>query len=282
MPERAGQRPEVSTTPPRGTTARVVLASTRNAFADMGAAFTPLSWTLGWLGRIVAQVVFFAMIGMLLGSPDRVRYLYIGSAVLATAMETLLVIPTTTRERYSGTLPLLVASPSRLWPVFLGRSVQWLPSGVGTATVALFVVGPAFGVTFTFASGVAAFGLLLLVALTTYGYGLALAALVLRFMRLRNWATNLSYTVMMLICGVMVPVSFWPVWVQALAQVFPLTHALESIRHLEDGTSNPGRALMHIGIALLVALAWYVVGALSLERLASSGRRHGTIEFAES
>lgn len=281
MPDLVLERAEPSTRLPRGTTFRVVAASMRNAWADFAAIYTPLTWTLGWLGRILAQVVFFALIGELLGSQDQVRFLYIGAAVLATAMEVLLVVSTTTRERYSGTLPLLVASPSRLWPVFLGRSVQWLPSGVGTATVALFVIGPAFGLRWTPTSGLAAFGVLVLIAVTTYGYALALAALVLRFMRLRNWATNLSYTLMMLVCGVTVPLAFWPAWVRAIGQLFPLTHALEAIRHLEDGTAEAGRALQHVGLAALTGLAWYVVGAWSLERLATTGRRDGTIEFAE-
>lgn len=278
----APARPPVGTALPKLTFARVVLASSRNAWADLAATFTPLTWTLGWLGRIVAQVIFYALIGNLLGSPERVRYLYIGAAVVATAMESLLVISTTTRERHSGTLPLLVASPTRLWPVFLGRSVQWLPSGVATATVALFVIGPWFGVRFTLGTGFAAFGVLLLVAITTYGYGLALAALVLRYMRLRNWATNLSYTVMMLICGVAVPLTFWPAWVQWAAQIFPLTHTLEAIRLLENGTSDAGVLLPHLGMSLLSALVWYAIGAILLERLAATGRRDGTIEFAES
>lgn len=277
-----GERPEVVTKPPRGTAARVVLASSKNAWADLAATFTPLTWTLGWLGRIIAQVIFYALIGSLLGSPERMRYLYIGAAVVATAMETLLVVSTSTRERYSGTLPLLVASPSRLWPVFLGRSVQWLPSGIATATVALFIIGPAFGVRFTLGAGFAAFGVLVLVAITTYGYGLALAALVLRYMRLRNWATNLSYTVMMLICGVTVPLAFWPAWVQWAAQLLPLTHTLESIRLLEAGAPDPLTILAHLGLAALTALAWYGLAAFLLERLATSGRRRGTIEFAES
>lgn len=274
-------RPEVATKLPAGTAGRVVLASTRNAWADFAAIYTPLSWTLGWLGRIVAQVIFFALIGHLLGGEDQVRYLYIGAAVTATAMEALLVVATTTRERYSGTLPLLVASPSRLWPVFLGRSVQWVPSGVATGAISLFVIGPAFGVTFSLGAGVAAFWVLVLVAVTTYGYALALAALVLRFMRLRNWATNLSYTLMMLVCGVTVPTAFWPVWVQAIGQAFPLTHALDAIRHLEAADATAAQVLADVGLSIAVALVWYVIGAASLERLASTGRRDGSIEFAD-
>lgn len=274
-------RPAAPLRMPRGTVWRVALASTRNAFADFAATFTPVTWVLGWLGRIIAQVIFFALIGHLIGSDAQVRYLFIGSAVVATAMETLLVVSTTTRERYSGTLPLLVASPQRLWPVFLGRSVQWLPSGIATATVVLFLVGPAFGVRFSLVTGILAFFALGLVALTTYGFGLALAALALRFMRLRNWATNLSYTVMMLICGVMVPVGFWPLWVQIIANALPLTHALDVIRHLEAGDSVPGHIWLRIAVSVLVALVWFIVGAVSLELLAKNGRRNGTIEFAD-
>lgn len=274
-------KPQVATRLPAGTTARVVLASTRNAWADFAAIYTPFTWTVGWLGRIVAQVIFFALIGNLLGSEAQVRYLYIGAAVTATAMEALLVVATTTRERYSGTLPLLVASPARLWPVFLGRSVQWVPSGVATGAIALFAIGPAFGVSFTLEAGLAAFGVLVLVAVTTYGYALALAALVLRFMRLRNWATNLSYTLMMLVCGVTVPTEFWPVWVQVIGQAFPLTHALDAIRHLEAGDATAAQVLGDVGLAAVTGLAWCVIGAASLERLASTGRRDGTIEFAD-
>jgi len=277
----ARDRPDVPTTLPAGTPVRAALASTRNAWADFAAIYTPFTWIVGWLGRIVAQVIFFALIGNLLGSQEQVRYLYIGAAVTATAMEALLVVATTTRERYSGTLPLLVASPTRLWPVFLGRSVQWIPSGVATGAVALFVIGPLFGVTFALGPGVAAFGILVLVAVSTYGYALALAALVLRFMRLRNWATNLSYTLMMLVCGVTVPTAFWPVWVQAIGQVFPLTHALDAIRHLEAGDATAAQVWADVGLSVVTALGWYVIGAASLERLASSGRRDGSIEFAD-
>lgn len=297
MPDRwiTVDRPKVVTRMPLGTTLRVVLASTRNAWADFAAAFTPLSWTLGWLGRIVAQVIFYALVGNLLGSVEEVRYLYVGAAVLATAMESLLVVTNTTRERYAGTLPLLVASPSLLWPVFLGRSVQVLPSGIATASVALFAIGPAFGVRFDLLSGLAAFGLLVLVSVTTYGLALALAAFVLRHMRLRNWATNLTYTVMMLVCGVTVPLSFWPTWVEVVGHAFPLTHGLAAIRLLEAGpdaattlvpellvTGDLGSSvLVHTAMAVGVSLVWYVIAAVSLERLASSGRRDGSIEFAE-
>lgn len=265
---------------PRLTWWHTLVVSTRTAFADLAATHTPASWMLGWLGRVLMQVIFFALIGVLLGDPAAVRYLFIGNAVLLTAMETMLVVASTTWERRAGTLPLLVAAPGRLWPVFVGRSVQWMPSGVATASVALFIVGPFFGVRFDALSGALTFLLLVLVALTTYGFGLTVSAVVLRFMTLRNWATNLSYTFMMLVCGVVVPVGFWPIPVQTIAQTIPLTHALAAIRELIDAPTG-SHVLVHTGLAVLTGALWFIIAAALLEQLAESGRRTGAIEFAD-
>ena len=262
---------------------RVIRYSTANAWADMWVMYSPLSWTLGWLGRVVVQVVFFAMIGLLLDSPGAVQFLFVGNAVMLTAMEAMMCVPSTTWERHQGTLPLLVASPARLWPVFVGRSVQWLPSGVATASVALLAVGPAFGVSWTPAQAVAVVGCLMVVAVTTYCLGLVLAAVVLAAMHLRNLVSNLAITLMMLLCGVMVPVSFWPGWVQAIAQAVPLTHGLAAVRTLA-GAPGGAPVLGEVAGDLLraggIGAAWLLLAALLLERLAAAGRRSGSIEFA--
>lgn len=263
---------------------RVVRYSAANAWADMWVMYSPLTWTVGWLGRVVAQVIFFATIGLLLDAPEATRYLFIGNAVMVTAMEGLLVVPSTTWERRQGTLPLLVASPSRLWPVFVGRSLEWLPSGVLTASVALFAVGPAFGVTWTLSTALATVGGLIVVAVSTYCLGLVLAALVLAAMDLRNVVSGVVYMTMMLISGVMVPVTFWPGWVQAAAQAVPLTHGLAAIRLLADPPTG-GVPTGEVAILLLrgvgIAVGWLLVAALLLERVAAAGRRAGTIEFAD-
>jgi ABC-2 type transport system permease protein len=262
---------------------RVLRRSAANAWADLTVVYTPVTWTVGWLGRVVTQVVFFALIGVLLRSPEQVRYLFVGNAVMATAMEAMMCVASTTWERRAGTLPLLVAAPSRLWPVFVGRSLQWLPSGIATASVALFIVGPLFGITWTAGRAAAAFGCLVVVALSTYCLGLALAAVVLAAMNLRNIVSNVSYTGMMLICGVMVPVGFWPGWVQALARTIPLTHALAAVRTLAapPGTPLAGRVTTGCALALATGLGWLALAAVLLEVLAAVGRRTGSIEFVD-
>src|SRR5690606_22696843 len=220
------------------TPLRVIRASSANAWADLWVMYSPTSWTVGWLSRVLMQVVFFAMIGLLLDVPGAVRFLFIGNAVMITVMEVLFSIASTGWERSQGTLPLLIASPSRLWPVFIGRSVQWLPSGILTASVALFVLGPAFGITWSPGRAVAAFGVLIVVAVSTYCFGLTLGAVTLAAMRLRIVVVNLIHPLMILLGGVMVPMTFWPTWIQVIGQALPLTHGLAAIRSLADAPSG--------------------------------------------
>jgi ABC-2 type transport system permease protein len=159
-----------------------------------------------------------------------------------------------------------------------------MPSGVVTASVALFGVGPVFGVTWTLTTALAALGALVVVALTTYCFALVLAALVLAAMDLRNVVSGIAATTTMLISGVMVPITFWPGWVQAVAQALPLTHSLAAIRTLADPPPagvDAGGVLLHLLLAVGVGGVWLLLAAVLLERLAEVGRRSGTIEFAD-
>lgn len=264
--------------------ARVMKYSAANAWSDMWVMYTPTTWLFGWLSRVLMQVAFFAIIGLLLESPDAVRYLFIGNAVAITVMEVLTCIGSSTWERRQGTLPLLVAAPQQLWPVFVGRSVQWLPSGVLTASVALFALGPLAGVTWTFGKALLTIACLVVVAVSTYCLGLALAVLVLPAMNLRHVVSHVTFTLMILVCGVMVPVSFWPGWVQALAQAVPLTHGLAAVRRLADAPAGEAVAwpvAQSLVLAIAVGGCWLLAMILFLERLVAVGRRSGSIELSD-
>jgi ABC-2 type transport system permease protein len=117
------------------------------------------------------------------------------------------------------------------------------------------------------------------VAVTTYCFGLFLAALVLRAMEWRNIISNVAYLTMMAICGVMAPVSFWPSWVQGVAQALPLTHGLRAVRRVAaDGVGSP--IVLDCLLAIGIAALWLALAAGALRWLAEQGRRDGSIEFA--
>jgi ABC-2 type transport system permease protein len=251
-----------------------------SGFADYAAIFTWRTWLLGWLSRVLCQVAFFALIGRLLDSPEQEHFLLVGNAVFIAAMEAMMVVASSTWERRSGTLALLVAAPTGPLLVFAGRSLFNVVSGTVSASVALFALAPVFGVPLPMPAALAVLPLIALVSLSTYCAGLALAALVLRAVQLRNIAGNLGYLMLMTFGGVQVPLDFWPEPVRRVTDLLPLTHGLDAARGVL-AAMPPAEVLRHAMLEAAVGVCWLFVAALLFGHLADSGRRTGTIEFGD-
>jgi ABC-2 type transport system permease protein len=246
--------------------------------ADYSTMYTWRTWTAGWLSRVLCQVAFFALIGRLLDSPSATAFLLVGNAVVMAAVESCFVTASTTWERRSGTLPLLVASPAGPLLAFGARSLFWPVSGTLTASISLFVLAPLFGVPLPLPAALLAVPLIALVALATYTFALTLSGYVLRAMEARNVVGNVAHLSLMALCGVQIPVVFWPGWVQAVASVLPVRHGLLGVRALLAGEPG-GTVLRHAALEAAVGVGWLAVAALTFRRLAEHGRRDGSIEF---
>ena len=258
---------------------RILGHAARTGYEDYFVEIGVRVWLLGWFLRVVVQVVFFALIGRLLGSEEQVRYLLIGNAVMLAAVGALLSVAGTTWERRAGTLPLLVASPTSPVVVFSGRSLAMAADGVVISMGALLIVAPIFDVSLPWARMPLVVPLVVVVALSTYALGTFLGGLVLHAMSTRNIVSNLAQTTMMAICGVNVPLSYYPDAVQWLAHALPLTHGLLAIRELLAGAGG-ATVLAYTGAELLVGLGWLALALLTFDRLAEHGRRDGSIELA--
>ncbi|MGW7413847.1 ABC transporter permease [Streptomyces sp. NPDC054863] len=266
--------------PPHPRAPQLARAGLRNALADFRATYTWKSWLFGWLGRMLAQVVFFTGIGHVLEQPGAVRYLAVGNALMTCVIDTMAVVASTSGERRAGTLSLLVVSPADPVWVFVGRSLHWPVSGIATSLVALFGLGPLFGVFWQPAQIPLVVVLVAVTALTTYCVGLFLAMVVLSAPRLRNVASNCAYLSMMAFCGVQVPSSYWPDAVYGAARAVPLTHSLQALRALADGAA--WTALVGpVALAVLTALGW-LLAAFAVFRwlVAVPARRSGTLDLS--
>ncbi|MBP2471875.1 ABC-2 type transport system permease protein [Crossiella equi] len=254
---------------------RVVGNAARAGWADYTAVYTLRSWLLGWLLRVLCQVAFFTSVGRLVGAGASPAYLLVGNAVLIAAMESCMVVASTTWERRAGTLPLLVASGTHPAAVFCGRSVHWVATGTLTSLTSLAVIGLAVEPSLLGRGFLLAVPLVLLVAASTYCFALVLAALVLRFMELRNVIGNLAYLGLMVLCGVQVPVGYWPPVLQHVAAALPLTHGLSAVR----AALGEGQVLRPAALEAVVGLCWLGLAVLAFRWLVDGGRRDGSIEF---
>ena len=260
--------------------ARILRHSVHCAMADMRVIYTWRTWLFAWLSRILTQVAFFALIGRLLHSPERTHFLLVGNAVYIVALVAMQVCASSAWERQAGTLPLLIASPSHPFVIFVGRSVQWLLDGTACATVSLFALGPVFGVDLPMPRSLLAVPLIALTGVSTYCLGLFLSGFVLRRLESRNLISGVSGLVLMLLCGVQTPTSFWPTPLQYLADALPLTHGLRAIRHLLDG-SSVSLVSADASLEVCVAAGWLLIAALTFRTLTEGGRKDGSIEYGD-
>ena len=247
-------------------------------YYDYRGIYTWRTWVLGWYVRVVSQVVFFALVGELLGSRARTHELLVGMATLLAAVTSFIAVASTAWERWSGTLPLLVASPSSPVLVFAGRSVTFIGDALLTSLGSFFAAAAIFGLPLPWPRVLFIVPLMLLVAVSSYMLALFLGGLVLRAMSTRNVVSNLTTGTMMAIGGVVVPVSFYPEPVQWLAHILPLTHGLQAVRDTLGGEAN-GTILANVALEALVGLGWLAAALLTFDHLAESGRRDGSIEY---
>jgi len=259
-------------------TIRVLRYSIINSFQDFSSMFTIKAYLTGWLLRVLAQVTFFALIGSLLGSEEKTHFLIVGNVVAVGAMVCHSVSASTVWERWSGTLPLLFSAPSRPLIVLMGRSFNWVPDAMFSATGAFLIVGTIFGLPMPLPEVLWVFPLLLVTIVTTYGVGLFLGSISIRAPESRNFISRIATTVTMAIAGVNVPVDFFPSAVQSAAYSLPATHGLLAIRAVLAG-STPSTVMGHLIATVLTGAGWYLVAIASFRLFEATSRRTGSLEF---
>lgn len=258
--------------------ARAFSYACRVGVADYKAQYTVGTFLASTVQRAIMQVIFFALVGQLLGSRAAIEFLLVGNAVFFGASNAVFAVQNAAWERFTGTLPLLVASPSRAVIAMLGRSTQNLPAALIVAVLPLLCVGALFGVPVDPSGLAASIPVIGLIMLTTYFLAVGVGAIAVRWPTTRNLVANVLGMSLLVLCGVNYPVASMPVFAQAVAQVLPMTHGLQAVRELLHGAalSSVGQ---HVMLEAMVGLGWLLVTVVTYDWLVERCRRDGSIEF---
>ena len=196
----------------------------------------PVIYATTMLGSPLFQILFFAYLGRFSGLRDD-TFFVVGNAVQISAMSGIYAMTLTiANERHYGTLSPILATPANRLALFLGRAVPVVVNGVFVS---------AFG----FAIGVLLLdfaltadelpALALVVAVTVFsctGLGMLLGSFGLRA-RDVFFFSNLVYFLMLLVCGVNIPLDALPGWLEAVGRAVPLTHGIEAARAIVAGAT---------------------------------------------
>ncbi len=226
----------------------------------------------------IFQVLFFAYVGRSAGVGDDTFYL-IGNAVQYAAIPCLFAMGNTIgSERQFHTLGLLLASPARRVPLFLGRSLPVIVNGWAVSALALVVGALLLRVRFPVGSWLPLLAVVAVASFSCTGLGLATAALAIR-VRETAVLSNLLFGILLIFCGANVPLSALPAWMASVSHWLPLTHGIAAARGLAAGESWSEVAGL-VRAELLVGLLYVVVGLVLLAVFERESRHRATLDLA--
>ena len=231
----------------------------------------------GFLG--VLWPLFFATIAFLMyrvgHDPHTLLYASLGSSVMgiwsATSVQASSALQ---RQRWHGTLELLVAAPVHFSLVLLPITVAMSTVGIYSMVATLLWGRLLFGISIHFAHPLL-FALAVPVTIVSIGLlGFLLSVTVVRYRTAWALGNMFEYPVW-LVCGFLVPLSFFPGWVRPIAWALAPTWGMRAIRAAATG----GGALGDIGVCAALGLGYATIGILLIETVLRSARANATISL---
>ena len=228
------------------------------------------------LGSPLFQILFFAHLGRYSGLGDT-NFFVVGNAVQVSAMSAIYgATMTLANERYFGTIAQLLATPANRAALFLGRTLPVIANGLIVSTFG-FLVGAVFLDFRMDASQIPAVALVVsLTVVSCTGLGMMLGSIGIRA-RDVFFASNLAYFMMLLMCGVNIPIDSLPGWMQAISKSLPLTHGIAAARRLASGEPL-GAVFGLIRTELLIGATYGFLAFVLFRYFEASSRKHASLD----
>ncbi len=231
-----------------------------------------------WLG--IVYPLFFATAAFLMfqsgDDPKPLLYASLGAAVMgiwgATSTSAGAALA---RERWVGTLELLVTAPAHFALILLPVTIAMATIGIYSMIATLAWGRLVFGIELDIGDPLA---FVFAVPATVVSIGALGFLLAVAFVRFRQaWALGnmLEYPVW-LVSGFLVPLALFPGWVRPISWVLAPTWGISAIR----GAALGGSPYVDIAMALFLGAAYTLAGILLLERALRSARVKASLSLS--
>ncbi|MCD4713723.1 MAG: ABC transporter permease [Clostridiales bacterium] len=187
------------------------------------------------LGSPLMQMLCFTLIARYVYGTVDISHWFIGNALVLTYFNAIFGVGVQlTQEKNSGTLKLLVASPSSGVGIFLPRAMLHIFDGLLTVLFGLVIGSLIFDFYLPISSWPAFLLILLVASFSAMAFGLIISCLGL-LTRDLNLVLNIASMAMLGLTGANFPLDRMPVWLQPIGQLMPLTRSIEASRSLYSG-----------------------------------------------
>jgi ABC-2 type transport system permease protein len=238
---------------------------------------TPIGYLSYKFLQPIGQILFFTELGVFATGRSNALYFALGNALQLTAINGIFgVVMSVGNERQFGTLPILLGSPANRLVTFLGRAFVHVLDGIAGVAVGLALAFAMFQIDLSHAN----LGLLAIcvciISLSTAGLGLMFGSLSL-IMRDVFVIANAVYYLLLVFCGINIPVSRLPEWAQVISTGLPLTRGVQAAREVVSGAPLSQVSGLLAG-ELAVGLIYALIGYAMFRWLEHQARRGGLQE----
>ena len=238
---------------------------------------TPIGYISYKLLMPVAQILFFTELGVFATGGSNALYFALGNALQLTAVNGIFgVVMAVGNERQFGTLPILLASPANRLVTFLGRAVVHVIDGMAGVVVGLVLAILIFSIDLSHANFAMLAVCVVTISLSTAGLGLMFGSLSL-IMRDVFVIANTVYYLLLVFCGINIPVDRLPAWARLISEALPLTRGVQAARETVAGAGLSQVAGLLAG-ELAIGLVYAFVGYALFRWLEHEARRGGLQE----
>jgi ABC-2 type transport system permease protein len=246
------------------------------AYRALFAWLRPSIYIPTMLGGPIFQILFFAYVGRY-ARVQNDEFFVIGNAVQAAALAGIFGMAMTIGgERWFQTLSMLLATPASRLAIFLGRAVPLILNGFLVSAFG-FAVGWAL-LDFELAAGEIP-GIAFVVLVTSFSctaLGLLTGSIGLRA-RDVFFLANLVALLLLLFCGVNVPLDALPSWMETVSRGLPLTHGIEAARAIAAGSALSDVSDL-VATEAAIGVGYALVAYALFRFFEVEGRRRATLE----
>jgi ABC-2 type transport system permease protein len=227
----------------------------------------------------IAWPLFFATVAFFMfeagGDPDALVYAALGAAVMGIWTATSVAAGSALqRERWFGTLELLVAAPTHFSLILLPLAFATSAIGVYCMATTLLWGRFVFGIDITFEQP---FLLALAIPATILSIGALGFLIAVSFARYRTaWALgSMTEYPIWLICGFLVPLTLLPDWVRPISWALAPTWGMRAIRESATG----GSPWPDIAMCLVLGGIYVGIGVVITESVLSAARKTASLSL---
>jgi ABC-2 type transport system permease protein len=220
--------------------------------------------TIGLL--FVVPVVLLGLLKWIFSSTPAV-FDMIGPSLLGIFPFVMMFLTTsiaTLRERTTGTLERLLVMPTSKLDIIVGYALSFGLLAMIQAVVASLFAVRVYGLDIAGPEWV-----LIVVAVCNAVLGAMLGLLASAFARTEFQAAQFMPAFILpqlLLCGLLVPVEKLPSVLESIANVLPLTYAVDAMQHVSRSTSLSGDVFKDLAVVTGFALVALLLGAATLRR----------------